>query len=952
MKRLALACLIAAIACGGSNPKPDLIAAAPTRAAPSSETRVAPAIALPDLPLWSAVRKKTLPNGLTYYVMANRKPEHRVQMLLAVNAGSVDEDEDQRGLAHYVEHMAFNGTKRFPKDALGNYLQSIGMQFGADVNAYTSWQETVYQLEVPTDKPEFIAKGFDILRDWAGNIAFDPEEVRKESGVVLEEWRLRRGAGTRLFEKHANVMLKDTRYASRIPIGLPEIIKAGKREALVRFYKDWYRPNNMAVIVVGDVDPAEVDAAIAARFSDFSNPPNERRRVPAGVPPSNGTRVSIEIDAELPTPSVDIANLVPHRGLSTEADFRRLIVEHMYTAMINERLAQLRRKPGSPFLSAATEIESEVREVDLLSRTAQVKAGNVEGTLRALYTEALRAERHGFTQAELDRARAIAMRRAEQAADKQATTESGNYAEEIARNYLTNELMIGAESERDLTKQYLPLITVEELNALVKSFGGSDNRVVTISLGAAMPGIDEARVQQIIAEVERSDTPPWVEKPLPTALMATPPTAGKVVQERKRDAIGVTEWTLANGARVIVKPTDFERDSVVVAATSPGGTALAKDADFTHARFATAVAGIGGVANIDAETLTKILAGKQVSVTPSIGETTEGVNAQASPRDLETMFQLLHLQFTAPRKDPEQFALWQANSAEQVANKARSPEYQFYKNASEALYRNSMRRNLPKPEDFANVDLDKALAFYNSRFGDASDFTFVIVGDVDVAKLRPLVETYVASLPGKRRKERELDLGIRKVAGAVKHQWQLGTEPKASVQIQFHAPDSWSQSKERDMYIASQAISNALRETMREDKSGVYGILAGGALARSPRHERTFSVMFGCDPTRVDEMIETVNAVIDHMAKHGIDDEHLDRLKQIYLRTRETELRTNRFWLDRLATAYRYGDDPLEIPDTSKMLARITNANLKAAVARFLDRRQVYTAIGVPAPAK
>lgn len=952
MKRLLSACVIAALACGGSNSKLGTSVSPPHTVALSTSPTSAPPVVAPDLPLWSAVHKGTLPNGLTYYVLKHDKPEKRVQMWLAVNAGSVDEDDDQRGLAHYTEHMAFNGTKRFPKDALVNYLQSIGMQFGADVNAYTSWQQTVYQIEVPSEKPEFVAKGFDILRDWAGDIAFDPEEVRKESGVVLEEWRLRRGAGTRLYEKHAKIVLKDTRYADRIPIGLPEIIKAANRAALVRYYKDWYRPDNMAVIIVGDVDRAQIETAIAARFGDLTNPPNARRKPAGGVPPATGTRVSIEIDAELATPSVEIMNLVAHRSDSTEADFQRLIVEQMYTAMINERLAQLRRKPETPFLGAATAIESEVRDVDSFSRSAQVKGGNVQAALRALYTETLRAERHGFSQAELDRARTVIARRAEEAADRQATTDSRVYAEEITRNYFAKELMIGADAERDMTKKYLPTITIDHINALVKSFGGANNRVVTISLGAATPGIDEARIKAILAEVDQSDIPAWVEKPLPTALMAKPPAPGKIVGERKRDPIGVTEWTLSNGARVIVKPTEFERDSVLVSAISPGGTAMAKDADFIHARFAAAVAGLGGVADIDADTLGKILAGKQVSVSPSITETTEGLSAQASSRDLETMFQLMHLELTAPRKDPEQFAVWQANSAEQVANQMRSPEYLYFKNATEALYRHSPRRDLPTPDDFAKVNLDKALAFYNSRFGDVSDFTFVIVGEVDVAKLRPLVETYVASLPGKRRKEREIDLGIRKLAGAVRNQWQLGNEPKALVQIQYHAADAWSRDKERDMYLASQALSNALRETMREDKSGVYGVAAGGAMARSPRQERTFTVRFGCDPARVDEMIDAVTAVADNMAKTGIDDEHIDRLKQIYLRTRETELRTNRFWLDRLVTAYRYRDDPNDIPDTSKTLARMTNANLKAAVTRFLDRKQVYTAIRLPATAK
>lgn len=946
MKRLLVIWVSIAFACGGSNPKPDRVATAP------AQPHHAIAAATPtDLPLWSQVHKGSLPNGLTYYVMKHGKPENRALMWLAVNAGSVDEDDDQRGLAHYAEHMAFNGTQRFPKDALVNYLQSIGMRFGADLNAYTSWQQTVYQLEVPTDKPEFLAKGLDILRDWAGSVAFDPDEVKKESGVVLEEWRLGRGAGMRLFEKHAKVVLKNTRYANRIPIGLPEIIKAANRDSLVRYYRDWYRPDNMAVIVVGEIEPREIEAAIAARFGDLGNPASERRRVPGGIPPSSGTRVSIETDNELPTPSVDILNLVPRRGSSTEQDYRRLVVEQLYVNIINERLAHERRKPEAPFLSAATAIEAGVREIEVFSRSAQAKAGRVEAALRALYTETLRAERHGFSQAELDRGRAIVARRAEEAADKEATTEDRAFADEITRNFFVKELMIGRAAERDLTNKFLPSITVNELNAVVKTFGGSENRVVTVSLPTGMPTLKADRVNEILSEVEHADIPAWVEKPLPTTLLTKPPTPGKIVKETIVEKVGVTEWKLSNGARVVVKPTNFERDNVVVGGSSPGGTAIASDSNYNNARFATAAVTLGGVADLDAEELTKVLAGKQISVTPWFSETTEGLTGQASPRDLEAMFQLLYLRVTAPRKDLGQFKVWQANSAEQVANQERSPEYQYARNATEALYHNSLRRNLPRPDDFSHVDLDKALAFYRDRFGDVSDFTFVIVGEVDLSKLRPLVETYVASLPGKGREEVEKDLKIRRVGAVIKKRWQLGTEPKASVQLQFHGDDPWSRDKERDLYVIGQALSNALREKMREEKSGVYGVSATGFMVRTPHQERTFSINFGCEPGRVDELIAALMTTVDQMAKTGIDDDHIERIRQTYVRSRETELRTNRFWLDRLTTAYRYHDDPTDILDTSKTLARMTNATLKAAVAHFLDRKQVYTAIRVPAAA-
>jgi zinc protease len=942
-------------ACGGSTPEPR-----PT-AKPIAAVEPPPPrpVAMPDpdavpLPLWPEVHKGKLSNGLTYYTLKHGKPEKRAMLWLAVNAGSVDEDDDQRGLAHLAEHMAFNGTTRFPKNDLIKYLEGIGMRFGADLNAYTTWQQTVYQLEVPTDDPKFVDKGFDILRDWAGNVIYDASEVgapgkaEKERGVVLEEWRLGRGSFIRLFDKQAPVLFKGTRYANRNTIGDPEIIKNAPRDTLYRFYKDWYRPDQMAVIVVGEIDPAAIESQIKARFGDLVNPAHERTRVTAGVPAADGTRVSIETDKEVPATSVAIFNLVAHRPNASRRDYRRFVVEQVYQAIVNERLDTIRRRSDAPFLNAFTSIGGQTREIDAYTRRAQVKNGQIEDTLKSLLTEALRVERHGFTQAELDRARAIVQRSAEEGEARDATSDSRLYTDEITRNYFEAELLIGRTAEKQLTLEFLPLITIAELNADVKSFGGAENRVIAISGPEGKPVPTKDRVLQIVGEVEKSEIQKWEDKPIPATVMAKPPEPGKIVKENKLDAIDVTEWTLSNGVRVIVKPTDYERDTVLVTAESPGGTATVADAAFRDARFATAIAATGGAGELDAETLGKVLAGKQVQAFTSIGETSEGVSASASPRDLELMFQLIHLRITAPRKDAQQFAVWKASSAEQIQNQQRSPEFQYFKQAQEALYKNHPRRSLPMPEDFAKVDLDKALGFYRDRFGDAADFTFVIVGEVDLAKLRPLVETYLASLPAKGRKEKEKDLGIRKIAGVVKKQWKLGVEPKASVRIDFHADEAWSKDKERDMQILGQVLTIRLRELLREDKGGVYGVGANGSIARSPHPERNFSVSFGCDPTRVEELVKAAEDEIAAVKKAGIGEEYLDKVKRTYERSRETELRTNRFWLNRLTAAYQYGDDPTEIPDTTKTVARMTSPNVKAAAIRFLDPKQVYEAVRLP----
>ncbi len=953
-RRLLSLAIAALVACGGSKPAPGPGASKPGTTAvaesPTPETQP-PGAGAAILPLWPEVKKGTLPNGLTYYILKHGKPEGRALLWLAVNTGSMLEDDDQRGLAHFAEHMAFNGTKRFPKADIVNYLEKIGMRFGADLNAYTQFDETVYQLEVPTDKPEFVSKGLDILRDWAGDVSYDPAEVDKERGVVLEEWRLGRGAQARLFDKSAKVLFKGSRYADRLIIGLPETLKQAPRDVLYRFYKDWYRPDLMAVIAVGDIDPAAIETQITARFGDLKNPPRERARIKAGVPKAEGTRVSIETDKEMPATIVQVFNVLPHRGESTVRDFRRIVAEQVYGQIINERLGVISRRNDAPFTFAGVGMQSMTREIDAFTRVAQVKGTQVEDALKSLFTEVLRVEKHGFTQSELDRARTNLARTYEQNDAESATSDSSQFTSEITRNFFEGEFMIGRKAEKERTLEMLPTITVDELDTLAKTFGGADNRVIIIAGPEGKPLPDQQRVLAIIDEVAKRAIDPWQDKVVKTPLMATAPKPGKIVKESKIEAIGVTEWKLSNGVRVVIKPTDFEADAIEVSGDSPGGLAMAKDKDFNNARFADDIAGIGGVGDLDVEELDKVLAGKKVSVEASIGETTESVDASASTRDLATMFQMIYLRMTAPRKDAQAFGVWQANLSEQLTNRLRVPEVQFAIQSQDVLFKHNSRRKQPEPADIAKVDQDKALAFYRDRFGDATDFTFVIVGVADLDKLRPLVETYLASLPAKGRQEKEKDDGVRLVGGVVKKSWAVGQEPKARVQVMFHGDEAWSRDKDRDMGILNSIMSMRLREILREDMGGVYGVGASGSLARAPRPERTFTIQFGAAPEAVDKLVKAAFDEAAVIAKQGIGQDYLDKVKATYLRERETAQKTNGYWVSWLASCYRYGDDPTLVLDPSKVVARMTSDNVKAAAKHYLDPKQYYQAVLLPAAA-
>ena len=944
MPRRSLVLSLALVACGASPKHPQAPVAAPA----------SPVVAPPDpgaapLALWPKVTKGTLPNGLTYYILKHDKPEKRVLLWLAVDAGSVQEDDDQRGLAHFAEHMAFNGTKRFPRNAIVDYLEKIGMRFGADLNAYTSYEETVYQLEVPTDKPEFLGKGLDILRDWAGNVSYDPKEVEKERGVVKEEWRLGRGSARRLHDKTQRVLLAGTRYVDRDTIGLPDVIDHASRERLVRFYEDWYRPDLMAVIAVGDVDPATIQHEIETRFSDLMGPKQARARPSGGVPKSNGTRIAIETDKEAQATTVLVSNLIPHRAEVSRNDYRRHIVESLYAAVLNERLLSVARRPGASFSFAAGATSAQVRDVDAFDRVAVVKGDDVAGTLRALLTEVARIERHGISASELERARKKMAREYEQMAETEATADARQFAEEMTRNFLTRELIVGSAVEKQLTLELLPTVTVADIDAQLKMFGGAENRVVLVAgpEGKKLPTRDD--VLEILHQVATSDVPPWSEKVGALALMPTSPHRGTVVQEKHVEAIGVTEWTLSNGVRVIVKPTDYELDAVMIDASSPGGMATATDKEFGSARFAQQVAALGGVGELDAEALEKVLAGKHVRVSTSIGETTDGVIASGSAHDLETMLQLVHLEMTAPRKDADAFAVWQQNSAERLTEMLRAPEAKPMIEAQDLLWKGNLRKKSPMAGEVKKVDQDRALAFYRQRFANAADFTFVIVGAVQLEKLRPLVETYLASLPSTGKREQEKDLHVRRVGGVVRKEWKAGLEPKANVSILFHDGEAWTRDKDRDLAILGMVLSIQLREVLREDLGGVYGVGAQGSFSRAPHQDHAFSVSFGCDPTRVDELEKAAFAVMTKVANDGVGDALLEKVKSSYVRARETGLRSNAFWAGWLTNAARFGDDPTLVLDIGKVTARMTSTHVKAAAKHYLDARQYFETVMLPA---
>ncbi|HEY1556346.1 MAG TPA: insulinase family protein [Kofleriaceae bacterium] len=885
-------------------------------------------------PLDPDIKLGHLPNGMTYYVMKHAKPEQRASLWLAVNAGSVLEDDDQRGLAHFVEHMAFNGTKRFPKMDIVNYIEKVGMKFGADVNAYTSFDQTVYMLTVPTDDHDVMMKGLDILRDWAGDVSFDPVEVDKERGVVLEEWRLGRGAFARINDKQWPVIFQGSRYADRLPIGKPEIIKTASRDTLYRFYKDWYRPDQLAVIAVGDFDPAAMEQEIQKRFGDLKNPAKERQRVAVPVPHDHDPLVTVATDPEMPFTGVTVYDKLDHRPELTKGDYRRFVVEQLYHSMLGARFAELAEDPAAPFVYASSTTTSFVRTSDLFLRDAQAKEGHVSETLGLLFREIHRVEKYGFVASELERARREVTSRAENEAKEWAKTPDPQICDEITRHFFEHEQMGGRALELQYTRELVPTITLDELNHLAHTWGGEHGRVIALSGPATTKLPGDAEVRKLAAEAAAAPVEAWKDAGGDRPLMTARPAPGKVVATAHDDKTDSTVWTLSNGIKVVIKPTTFQNDEVQFHGWQLGGTSVLSDADYDQIRFPGLVTAMG-VGDLDPIVLKKVLAGKVVDVSVGYGELSETVQGSARPADLETALQLMYLRMTAPRKDERAFAAWKQEQAEWVKHKELWPEIRFREQMG-AVETGSHHRRLPTtPAMLDKVVLDKALAVYKSRFKDAGHFTFVFVGNIDPATLQPLVETYLGSLPSGAKAERWKDIGVRYPSSTIKKDIVAGTEPKSYVSLTMTAAAKWSLDEQRDAKILSMVLRIRLREVLREDMGGVYGVYVSATVSREPTQRRTFRVSFGCDPANVDKLKQAVFDEVGKIQKAGVTDEYLDKVREQLKREHETDLKENGWWLDSLADTYYYGDDFTTANDVDAISARVTSKNVQAASKRF-----------------
>lgn len=895
------------------------------------------------MPLNPAVTVGKLDNGLQYYIMENNTPENRAELQIVVKAGSVQEDDDQKGLAHFIEHMCFNGTTNFPKNELVSFLESTGMRFGGDVNANTGFDRTYYLLTIPMDKEGMVDDAFQVLEDWMAHVSFDQDELDKERQVILEEWRVYRGAQDRVQKAHLPYLLWGSKFVDRLPIGDTAVILNAPRDAFLRYYKEWYRPNISAVIAVGDFDKNEIEKKIISHFGKLENPIKARLRTEEEVPLHDDILISIAKDKELPMPRIDITFKHQGMGKGTYAAYINSLKENLVSGMLSMRFQEYMQDPDSPFsLGAFGQIGDFLAGLKAAMLIGIPKNDKFNEALETLLMEGYRAKKHGFSQSELDRMKTQIMTFYESAYKEKANTKSKDYATELYAYFYEGEGAPGIDIELDIVKEVLPDITLEDVNKVMSEAIRDKAVVITVSAPdkADVKVPTEKEILAIYNKVKNMDIAAYEDVSTDKPLMSQIPTPGKVTDEENISDVNITEWKLSNGAKVILKKTDFKEDEILFRAYSPGGYSLAPQNNYYSATNASAIVDAAGISEFDSPTLTKMLTGKKLTLSPFISELTEGFQGSTSPDDIETFMQLLHLYFTNPREDAKSFEAFKQRMKQNIENSKKNPQSVLNDSISVIMSNYHYTRKPSELSDLEKIDLKAAYEFYKSRFETANDFTFIFVGNFDNTEMKKMVETYIASLPTNNRNEKWKDVGRRMPSGSIIKEVKKGIEPKSTVRLFITDESTYTQEEEFALGSMAEVLNIRLREVIREDKGGVYGIGAFARLDKYPYENYQVIVYFGTAPDKVDDLISSVKDVFQEVIAGEFDDIYIDKAKEIMKRERETSLKENRYWLNNI---YEYYWMDMSITDFLKyesMVESIDKDMVVDAAKKYLKMNQ------------
>ncbi len=856
------------------------------------------------IPTDPLVEKGVFHNGLTYYIRENKKPENRIFLRLVVKTGSVMEDDDQQGLAHFLEHMAFNGTENFPGNSLVDFLEKEGVRFGPDLNAFTGFDKTVFMLELPADKPETVDLGMKVLADWAGGILNSPEEIEKERGVVIEEWRKDKGAAERISDAQLKTIFRNSRYAERIPIGKVEILESFEKETLDRYYRDWYRPDLMAVIAVGDFDAPAMKELITRYFNKFPLQTFRRKRIEYTLPDNAGTDYLVVKDKEASNANIRIIYKHDKFGEATSDDYREGILRGLFSIMLNNRYDEMKQKKDPPFLDASAGFGSVSMTRSAFSLSCTPDEKQISRGFERLMEEAARVKQNGFTETEFERAVQSYFRAMENGYRERKNTYSSSYVSEYTRNFTEGEYIPGIEYEYKLFLKLTEEITVDEVNELSDKYMTEDNRIVLLSApekeSVNVP--DEKELEAVLNNVFSKTYDQYIDEVNEGPLVdeAAIPEPGSVVSEDYDSEFNIRTYILSNGAKIVVKQTDFRDNEVLLSAVSRGGHSKVSDDDWASANLAAQVITRGGLGDFSRIELDKMLEGKIVSVTPFIEELTEGFTGRSSVEDLENMFRLLYLYFTSPSKDRESFDSYISRLKIYLANQEVQPDVVFSRTLRRILTDNHFRGK-PFDLDFIkNVDFDRAYRIFRERFGDPGDFTFIFTGSVPPEEIRDLALKYISPLlnsPDYISGQREgwNDTGMRLPSGVKQENVYKGMDEKSEVALIFKGEIAWDRYENLILMTLADAADMRLREVIREEESGTYSINVYPSIKRYPVPEYQIIVYFGCSPDKAEELKKMVFSELEKLKKE-IPDETLMKIKKADYQQQEKNLKENSFW--------------------------------------------------------
>lgn len=871
------------------------------------------------LPIDPNVRYGKLDNGLTYYIRHNNKPEKRADFYIAQKVGSMQEDDSQSGLAHFLEHMAFNGTKHFPgRKTMLTYLETNGAKFGLNVNAYTSFDETVYNLsDIPVTREGLLDSCLLILHDWSGFISLDDKEIDKERPIIKEEWRTRGDAQMRVLEKQLPILYAGSKYANRLPIGKMDIVENFPYDTLRAYYHKWYRPDLQAIIIVGDIDADKVEAKIKTLFADIPKPVNPAKRLYYPVPDNTNPIISVVTDPEASKSTVMYFikhDVIPDSIRNTKQGYYISIIKNLASQMLNSRLAEIAQKPESPYSMAYSADENFFvsKTKDAWTSIAFSKEGQVQNSLATLIRENERVKKFGFTDSELNRAKSNILKAFENAYNNRNTQMTESYVNEYVQSFTNDDAIPGIEYEYGLLKQIIPSITTETVNAYISDIISDKNVVITVT-GPEKDGLvypTESELLSTFNAVEKENITAYQEEIIDRPLIDKLPTKGKIVKEKHDDKLGTTVWTLSNGMKVILKKTDFKDDQIILSAISKGGTSLAPDSDIFNAGLISSVPGIGGLGTFSNIDLQKALAGKSVNLNTSVALRTQGFSGLSSINDQETLFQLIYLYFTSPRKDVESFQATKSRITDKLKNRDADPITIFSDSITKAMYGENLRAKKMKLDDAQKLNYDRIIDLYKICYANPGAFVFTFVGTVDESRLRPLVEQYLASLPSgnKNANYANVNLDIRK--GIYNNSFTKAMQtPKASVFDLYTGRVKRDLKNTITLDALKQILDIVYTQKVREDEGGTYGVSVSSGIMRIPEGETLIQMYFDTEPGKVNNLNNIIKREMEAMANNGPQDSDFNKVKEYMNKKYQEDIKQNSYWSEVLTDYYFYNED-------------------------------------------